>query len=205
MGTHARAVTPVTRPHDHQAFFGGFAHGDRHFDGTDARAFSRTDYAAALDRYDDAEPSVEVRRVNDAGARSHLAWRRYAELRGPSAEDERAVEETTEILTNLLVRVNGAAARIPGLTARLYGIRVHTEFAIAVKALKLPPHLRNLTLEVEQASTDQALRGTGSQRASGPMSFCATREELSSRSLMSKQGTQRCGLRQSGNIANTLR
>jgi hypothetical protein len=150
MGRHTRAVTPVNKPHDHQAFFGGFAHGDRHFDGTDARAFSRINYAAVGDQ-GGTQPNVEVQRINSADARHPLAWHRYAELRGPSAEDERAVEETTEILTNLLVRVNGAAARIPGLTARLYGIRVHTDFAIAVKALKLPPHLRNLTLEVEQS------------------------------------------------------
>lgn len=37
-----------------------------HFGGADARALSRTNYAAAVDRYD-AEPSVEVLRVNDAG------------------------------------------------------------------------------------------------------------------------------------------
>jgi hypothetical protein len=66
MGAHTRAVAPVARSHDQQAFFGGFAHGDVHFGGADARALSRTNYAAAVDRYD-AEPSVEVLRVNDAG------------------------------------------------------------------------------------------------------------------------------------------
>ena len=150
MGTHTRAVTPVTRSHDHQAFFGGFRHGDVHFDGADARAFSRTNYAAAIDRYD-AQPSVEVLRINGAGVGTNLAWRRYAEVGGLSSEDQHEVDETTEILSKLLARINGTVARVPGLTPQAYGMLVHTQFAIAVKALQLPQHLRHLTLQVEQS------------------------------------------------------
>ncbi|MBX9773321.1 MAG: hypothetical protein K2Y71_02820 [Xanthobacteraceae bacterium] len=149
-GAHTLAITPPTGPHGPPSFFGGFAHGDFYLGEADARAFSRTNYAAAGDR-DDAEPSVEIPRINGARVGTNLPWRQYAELGGLSAEDRAAVEETTEILKTLLARVNGTAARVPGLTAQAYGRLVHVQFAIAVKSLKLPEHLRHLTLQVEQS------------------------------------------------------
>lgn len=80
-----------------------------------------------------------------------MAWRRYAEVGGLSSKDQREVDETTEILSNLLARINGTAARVPGLTPQAYGVLLHTQFAIAVKGLQLPKHLRHLTLQVEQS------------------------------------------------------
>lgn len=130
MGAHARTVVPNAGQHDYQTFFGGI---------------ERDDVQSG------AQPSIEVLRINGADVGANLPWRRYAELRGLSVEDERAVEETTQILTHLLVKINGTVSRVPGLTARLHGIRVHTAFAIAVKALRLPPHLGTLTLQVEQS------------------------------------------------------
>lgn len=149
LGTHTRSIAPITGYHDHQGNFARIEHDDVHSDGTNTQTFERANYAAALDA-SSAQPSVEVLRINGADAGANLPWRRYAELSQLSAEDERAVKETTAILSNLLDRVNGTAARVPGLTAQAYGMLVHTQFAIAVKALQLPQHLRHLTLQVEQ-------------------------------------------------------
>jgi hypothetical protein len=150
LGTHTRAVTPVNGQRDHQAFFGGFEYGGVYSDGPNAGAFSHVNYTAAGDQ-GSAQPSVEVLCINGTGVGNNLAWRRYAEVGGLTVEDERAVDETTEILETLLARINGAAARVPGLTAQAYGIFVHTQFGIAVKALQLRRHLRHLTLQVEQS------------------------------------------------------
>lgn len=50
-----------------------------------------------------------------------------------------AVERTTQVLHNTLARVNASvASRRDVLSAPLYGIRVHTEFAAAVKQQNLP-------------------------------------------------------------------
>ena len=144
---YERTVDPVIAPHGHQAYFGGIGHDNAHSELVNERSFSLVNHADA--GQPGQQPSVEVRRVGAASVGTNLAWRCYAELRERSTEDERAVEETTKILSSLLVSINRTAARVPGLTARLYGILVHTEFAIAVRALKLPPDLG--TLEVEQS------------------------------------------------------
>jgi hypothetical protein len=150
LGAHTRTATPIAGRRDHEAVFGVVERDVFRSDGTASQTFERINYAGRAEEFG-TQPSVEVQRLNAVGAEAYLARRRYAELGRPSAEDERAVEETTEILTKLLVSINGTVSRVPGLTARLHGILVHTEFAIAVKALKLPPHLRNLTLQVEQS------------------------------------------------------
>jgi hypothetical protein len=63
----------------------------------------------------------------------------HAELRPRSAADELAVERTTEILRDILVRVNQAVSqwRDP-ISARLYGIAVHKRFADEVRTRNLP-------------------------------------------------------------------
>lgn len=64
--------------------------------------------------------------------------RRYAELNGLSAADERLIEETTQELQRILLRVNGVISRSRDpISARLYGIAVHKAFADAVKAKNL--------------------------------------------------------------------
>ncbi len=64
---------------------------------------------------------------------------RYAEHKHLSFADEHAVERTTKILQDILVRVNQAVSQRPNLiSARLYGIAVHKRFADEVRARNLP-------------------------------------------------------------------
>jgi hypothetical protein len=141
-GTHARTGDPIFEQHHYRA---GTRRDDAGLEVADEQLFSQVNYATDSQLL--GQPSVEVRRFRGIG--TSLPWRRYAETRQLSADDERAVEETTSSLTNLLVRVNGIVARMPGQTPQQYGIAVHTAFGAAVKALKLPPHVG--TLEVEQS------------------------------------------------------
>jgi hypothetical protein len=66
-------------------------------------------------------------------------FRQYAELNEPSPADERLIEETTQELKKILLRVNGTISRRRDpISARLYRIAVHKAFADAVRARNLP-------------------------------------------------------------------
>lgn len=63
-------------------------------------------------------------------------WAQYAQI--SNTQDPR-IDKTAEVLQNILVKVNAAvSSRQDALSGALYGIRVHTEFAAAVRSQNLP-------------------------------------------------------------------
>jgi hypothetical protein len=78
--------------------------------------------------------------LSDATPYPVRVWSQYAEASGSSGY-EPEIEETRAILHDILVQVNAsvaAAARTNPMSARLYGVTVHAEFARAVRAKNLP-------------------------------------------------------------------
>ena len=135
-GGHSRAVETNFEPSDQRTFAFGNSRDGVRSDVDGDRNFVLANNLGRVEQSD--QTTVEVQHVRSDGVGTGSAWRQYAEFGGLSKEDERAVEETTKILSNVLARVNQLVSLRPGLTARLHGIAVHTEFAAAVKALNLP-------------------------------------------------------------------
>jgi len=135
-GPHARAIETRFEPSDQRTFAFDNSRDRVRSDVDGKRNFLLANYLGRVEQSDQA--SVEVQHIRSDGVETDSAWRQYAELGRLSKEDERAVEETTKFLSNVLARVNQLVSLRPGLTARLHGIAVHTEFAAAVKALNLP-------------------------------------------------------------------
>jgi hypothetical protein len=78
--------------------------------------------------------------LSDASPYPLKVWSQYAESTADRAQDPE-IERTRQILHDVLVSVNAsvaAAARRNPMTARLYGVIVHAEFARAVRAMNLP-------------------------------------------------------------------
>ena len=77
--------------------------------------------------------------LSDATPDPITVWSQYAQNESDHGSQDPAIELTKEILYDILIQVNGAvSARRDPLSARLYGVIVHAEFARAVRARNLP-------------------------------------------------------------------
>jgi hypothetical protein len=66
-------------------------------------------------------------------------WSQYAQIEPDNSAQDSAIEHTRQILHDLLSQINASvASRQDALSARLYGVIVHAEFARAVRAKNLP-------------------------------------------------------------------
>jgi hypothetical protein len=77
--------------------------------------------------------------MSDASPDPTTVWAQYAQYGSNSGDPDPAIERTREILHNTLVRVNSSvSSRQDILAGRQYGVRVHKEFADAVREQDLP-------------------------------------------------------------------
>jgi hypothetical protein len=77
--------------------------------------------------------------LSDAVPDPVRVWSQYAQAGDDAGAQDPAIERTRQILHNVLAQVNALiSARRDPITARLYGVLVHAEFARVVKALNLP-------------------------------------------------------------------
>jgi hypothetical protein len=76
---------------------------------------------------------------SDASADPIRVWSQYAQIESDNSAQDPAIEHTRQVLHNLLSQVNASVStRGDPLSARLYGVIVHSEFARAVRAKNLP-------------------------------------------------------------------
>ena len=77
--------------------------------------------------------------ASDASPYPVGVWSQYAQAANDDDARHPAIERTRQILYGILVRVNAeVGSRRDPISANVYGIRVHTEFAEAVRARNLP-------------------------------------------------------------------
>jgi hypothetical protein len=76
---------------------------------------------------------------SDARADPIRVWSQYAQIESDNSAQDPAIENTRQVLHDLLSQVNASVStRRDPLSARLYGVIVHAEFAKAVRAKNLP-------------------------------------------------------------------
>ncbi len=77
--------------------------------------------------------------MSDASPDPIGVWAQYAQVGSDDKAEDPAIERTREVLHSTLARVNAAvSSQRDSLSAALYGIRVHTEFARDVRLQNLP-------------------------------------------------------------------
>jgi len=137
-GVHKRTVQPASKQADQHAFVlvrrpdnvRSDTNGERYF----ALLNSLTNFGEAEKASYRIAPPLEGRSIPGSEQ-----TRRYAKLRQLTDADEFAIEQTTQVLTDILLRINqNVSRRRDFASARLYGIAVHKAFADAVRAKNLP-------------------------------------------------------------------
>jgi hypothetical protein len=101
-----------------------------------------SDGRGSLDVVDARERATFLRSgpvASDASPDPLGVWSQYAEAANNNNAPDPAIERTRQTLYGILVRVNAeVASRRDPLSPNVYGIRVHAEFANAVRARNLP-------------------------------------------------------------------
>ncbi len=95
--------------------------------------------------------------ASDASPDPIRVWSQYAQIGSDNDAPDPGIERTRQVLHDILARVNAeVASRRDQLSALMYGIRVHAEFAKAVRARNLPG--------IGQAGVEQSFDAVGLAR-----------------------------------------